>query len=233
MVVYLALALYAPSVIERVVSDPARVVVVTAGPTRRAQALSYTVKAGDTLSSIALNFGITTAALMQANGITNPNLLAVGQTIVIPPQDLTPGAAGPTAGATIVASPSPILRITAILRADSPPSSSGEMVIIQNVGSRVNMKGWTLADLNGNLYVFPDFVLEVNAGVRVHSDTGFDTGADLYWGRTSRSGTPTTPPRSKTATASSSTAIPSANSRAKFIAPALATYAIIAPELNP
>ena len=185
VVVYLALALYAPSVIERVVSDPARVVVVTAGPTRRAQPLSYTVKAGDTLSSIALNFGITTASLMQANGITNPNLLAVGQTIVIPPQDLTPGAAGPTVGATIVASPSPILRITAILRADSPPSSSGEMVIIQNVGSRVNMKGWTLADLNGNLYVFPDFVLEVNAGVRVHSDTGFDTGADLYWGRTS------------------------------------------------
>jgi competence protein ComEC len=38
-------------------------------------------------------------------------------------------------------------------------------------------------DLQGNLYAFPDFVLESNTAVRVHSEAGLDTATDLYWGR--------------------------------------------------
>ena len=52
-------------------------------------ATTYTVKPGDTLSTIAAQFNISTIALMQANGITNPNVLAVGQQLIIPPPDLT------------------------------------------------------------------------------------------------------------------------------------------------
>ncbi len=45
---------------------------------------TYTVVAGDTLSSIALRFGTTVTALVQANGIVNPNLIYVGQVLKIP-----------------------------------------------------------------------------------------------------------------------------------------------------
>ncbi|MBI5878864.1 MAG: LysM peptidoglycan-binding domain-containing protein [Chloroflexi bacterium] len=148
---------------------------------RRTQAIQYIVKPGDTLSTIAATYGIPTSALMQANGITNPNLLTVGQALTIPPPDLTPPAVSTIASA---ASPAPILRISAILRSTTPPSPGGETVIIQNLGARLNLKGWSLADLHGNLYAFPDIVVEPNTSLRLHSENGLDTAADLYWGRT-------------------------------------------------
>lgn len=43
----------------------------------------YTVKSGDTLSGIAAKYGTTTSALASANGISNPNLIYVGQKIKI------------------------------------------------------------------------------------------------------------------------------------------------------
>jgi murein DD-endopeptidase MepM/ murein hydrolase activator NlpD len=44
----------------------------------------YIVQPGDNLTSIADRFGVTVDDLMAANGITNPNLLAVGQQLIIP-----------------------------------------------------------------------------------------------------------------------------------------------------
>lgn len=44
----------------------------------------YTVQAGDTLYSIAIRFGSTVQAITQANNITNPNLIFVGQKLCIP-----------------------------------------------------------------------------------------------------------------------------------------------------
>jgi lysozyme len=45
---------------------------------------TYTVKAGDTLSAIAAKFGTTVAAIAAANNISNPNIISVGQVLVIP-----------------------------------------------------------------------------------------------------------------------------------------------------
>ncbi len=45
---------------------------------------TYTVRRGDTLSSIARRFGVSTWALAQANGICNPSLIYVGQVLRIP-----------------------------------------------------------------------------------------------------------------------------------------------------
>jgi GH25 family lysozyme M1 (1,4-beta-N-acetylmuramidase) len=45
---------------------------------------TYTVKRGDTLSSIAIRFGTTVALLAAGNSITNPNAIQVGQVLVIP-----------------------------------------------------------------------------------------------------------------------------------------------------
>lgn len=44
----------------------------------------YTVQPGDTLWSIARRFGVTVNELVQINQITDPNLIRVGQTLLIP-----------------------------------------------------------------------------------------------------------------------------------------------------
>lgn len=44
---------------------------------------TYYVQAGDTLSDIATKFGTTVSALVEANGISNPNVIYVGQKIVL------------------------------------------------------------------------------------------------------------------------------------------------------
>lgn len=57
------------------------------------QVSTYTVQPGDTLARIASRFGTTVTALAQLNGITNPNLIYVGQQLRIP----GPGQVQPTA----------------------------------------------------------------------------------------------------------------------------------------
>ncbi|MDN3451198.1 LysM peptidoglycan-binding domain-containing protein [Planococcus sp. APC 3906] len=52
----------------------------------------YTVKAGDTLYSIALKYKVTVAALAKANNITNYNLIRVGQVLLIPGTTTPPPA---------------------------------------------------------------------------------------------------------------------------------------------
>lgn len=47
-------------------------------------ASTYVVHPGDTLTQIALRHGTTVSALVQANGIENPNLIRVGQMLQIP-----------------------------------------------------------------------------------------------------------------------------------------------------
>lgn len=45
---------------------------------------SYTVRSGDTLSEIAVKFGVTTESLARLNNISNPNLIYPGQILKIP-----------------------------------------------------------------------------------------------------------------------------------------------------
>ena len=46
----------------------------------------YTVQAGDTIGSIAVQFGVTINSIIEANGLTNPDRIDVGQELIIPPQ---------------------------------------------------------------------------------------------------------------------------------------------------
>ncbi|MEM7111413.1 MAG: LysM domain-containing protein [Chloroflexota bacterium] len=51
-----------------------------------AQSGTYTVAAGDTVTKIAQKYNKTVEAIVQANGLTNPNSIYPGQELVIPGQ---------------------------------------------------------------------------------------------------------------------------------------------------
>lgn len=53
------------------------------GEATQGQSNAYTVQSGDTLSGIAAKFGTTWQDLAQKNGLANPNVIYVGQTLVI------------------------------------------------------------------------------------------------------------------------------------------------------
>ncbi len=60
--------------------DPIRPV-----PTPRTETVWYVVQPGDSLSAVASRFGIGTRQLQGANGLLNPNVLPVGETLEVPP----------------------------------------------------------------------------------------------------------------------------------------------------
>ena len=53
-------------------------------PSPQSTARVYVAQAGDSLSAIAARFGVSVQAIMSANGLANPNLVNVGQVLVIP-----------------------------------------------------------------------------------------------------------------------------------------------------
>jgi LysM repeat protein len=63
------------------------VAVVRPSPTAAAL---YTVQAGDSLSALAERFGTTVEELVAANGLTDPDALQPGQTLLIPSLLRTP-----------------------------------------------------------------------------------------------------------------------------------------------
>jgi LasA protease len=61
-------------------------------PTARRGVEQYVAQPGDTLGQIAQSYGVSLEALIQANGLTDADVLEIGQTLVIPVPE--PGAVG-------------------------------------------------------------------------------------------------------------------------------------------
>jgi murein DD-endopeptidase MepM/ murein hydrolase activator NlpD len=61
------------------------------------QPISYTVQPGDTLAIIARRYNVLVETLARLNHLANPNLIHVGQTLLVP----TPGGAGVPLGGTV------------------------------------------------------------------------------------------------------------------------------------
>ncbi len=57
--------------------------------------MQYVVQPGDTLFLIAQRFGTTVQAIMQANNITNPDIIVVGQILIIPAGTAPPAPTPP------------------------------------------------------------------------------------------------------------------------------------------
>ncbi len=149
----------------------------------------YVVRSGDTLLDVALEFDIAVEDLMAANGLTDPDVLEVGQALVIPlggPNVVTPapGERGlasspfPTAtSAPVSGAPDLIIQHVA-----SAGDLQNEAVRIANRGGAADLAGWALEDSQGNRYVFPALTLHTNGAVTVHTRSGQNTVIDLYWG---------------------------------------------------
>ena len=93
----------------------------------------YVVRAGDTLFSIATRYHTTAATLAQLNGIVNPTMIYVGQSLTVPAAPGVPSAPPPTA----------------------TPAPAGDMVYIVRPGEtlyrialRYNTTAWNLAAYN-------------------------------------------------------------------------------------
>ena len=71
----------------------------------RVEGTQHTVKAGETLREIAEQYGVSVEDLVSLNGLSDPNVISVGQVLLISPQS----AAVPEAQPEAVATPAPAL----------------------------------------------------------------------------------------------------------------------------
>lgn len=80
---------------------------------------TYTVKAGDTLTSIAAAHKTTVATLVELNSLTDPNSLAIGQVLKVPATTQPAPAPAPVTKPTVDLS-----RLVAAARTDPPKSGT-------------------------------------------------------------------------------------------------------------
>jgi hypothetical protein len=60
---------------------------------------------------------------------------------------------------------------------------AGELIEIANVGGQgQQLHNWTLVDVAGHTFTFPDLTLSPGGAVRVWVKSGVNTPADIYWG---------------------------------------------------
>jgi len=143
--------------------------------------VTYTVGPGDSLGAIALELDISIESLMAANGLANPDALAVGQVLVIPEVEgfatAVPEAGDRPASPTAEGAPQVAIR-GAYERGDLQT----EFVYLENLGGVATMLGWTLDDGEGNVFPFPSFTLYNGGGVNVYTRAGTNSVINLYWG---------------------------------------------------
>ncbi len=114
-----------------------------------AETCTYVVARGDTLGAIARRYNTTVGALVQANGIANPNLIAVGQTLTIP--DCTgsalppspPPRQAPALPQPPVAAPPPLIRAQTLDEVPEPKAID-KLLLDRAVGATINLEVETL-----------------------------------------------------------------------------------------
>lgn len=152
----------------------------------------HIVAPGDTLGAIATLYDVPLDDLLTANGISNPNLLNVGDQLLIPVGGLptpTPTIA-PTETPNIAPSPIPTEPLTQgeviieISEVVAPGVLTEEAVAIVNSGTRpIALQGWQLRKGNAFVYTFEQITLfGEGAGLLIYTEAGIDTPLKLYWG---------------------------------------------------
>lgn len=153
----------------------------------------HVVRSGETLMSISQFYDVPMGDIVTMNSLANPNILAVGQELLIPVGGIPTPTPPPTVPPppTTVPTPNPtvppdtegevVLRITGVFGVGN---LTEEAVQIVNDGSRqAGLRGWTLRDEDGFVYTFGLVtIFGSGSGVVVHTEAGTDSATDLYWG---------------------------------------------------
>jgi LysM repeat protein len=152
----------------------------------------YRVQTGDTLSAIASRFGISVEMLMEANSISDPNRVDVGQLLIIPmsatatvTETLTPTIPTATATPQFTATPTEQNREAQII-IDSVIGAGDlatERVMLKRTGSgELSLEGWQLIEEDGLAFTFPQFKLFEGGAVNIYTRAGQSTSMQLFWG---------------------------------------------------
>jgi LysM repeat protein len=145
---------------------------------------TYTVQRGDTLSAIALRFGVSVWALAQANSINNPALIYVGQVLRIPsggnPAPPSPSPA-PTGGrwidvdlsaqrVTAYEGNTPVRSTLASTGLPATPTPTGQYrIYIKYVATLMTGPGYYLPNVPYTMYFYRGYGLH---GTYWHSNFG-------------------------------------------------------------
>jgi len=144
----------------------------------------YTIQSGDSLSAVAGRFGTTVDAIMKANELTDPNVIFVGQRLIIPVS--SGGASAAPADGNAPATAAPLLNGQGILirTVDGSGTLVTEAVQIVNDSNEVvNLNGWRLERENGPVYTFGNQSIFPGSNLWLHTGAGDDTTVALYWGQ--------------------------------------------------
>jgi LysM repeat protein len=137
----------------------------------------YVIQVGDSLSGVADRFGLSVAALVDANDLANPDFVFVGQRLVIP-GGAAADAPPPTATPAQTAATGRI-RIAAINNTGDLASESA--AVVNDSDLAVNLQGWRLEKEGGPAYTFGNVLLFPGSGVTLNSGAGTDTSVALFW----------------------------------------------------
>ena len=158
---------------------------------------TYEVQSGDTLGAIADAFGITIEDILAANEMENPDVLDVGDVLIIPvpagadeplpteealPTNTLAPPTLPDLGTSTPLPPGfdPQLEIVNVVAAGT---LADERVVIRLSGEgELALRDWYLQDEDGNLYVFPELTLFKDGAVTVYTKAGTNNVVELFWG---------------------------------------------------
>jgi len=151
----------------------------------------HVVQAGETLNAISQRYDVSVDDIMLVNGLDNPNLISVGQSLNIPVGGIPEPTALPTE--TPVALPSPIptepaatgdsgqITVAAIL--DPGIMETEAVELVNNGGQAISLAGWQIRDEDNNIYTFGNVtIFGEGAGIRLFTRSGNDTFSELHWG---------------------------------------------------
>lgn len=153
--------------------------------------LIHIVQAGDTLGTISQLYDIPLDDILAENGLTNPDIISVGEQIIIPVGGVSTPAPEVTATPEEAVLPTPIatapigageanVKITAVI---GPEQLADEAVLLTNSGDApIALQNWTLQDEDGHEYEFAQVTLFAGSDLRINSTSGVNGPTALYWG---------------------------------------------------